>query len=143
MIIPKKLVELGEWFEPGYKPVLDFHGWRVAMLRHTDVLDVSGLKQVERHRNTNEVFILSEGEADLILFSGGDSPEEAYVIPMKRSLAYNIPDYVWHHVIMSQDAHVILFERTETSQETSDYADLSQAQLASIKEKLRFKAPKD
>ena len=140
MTIPSELLELGEWFQTGYKPVLDFHGWRVAMLRYIDDVDVDNFKQVERHRNTNEVFILSEGTADLILFSGGDSPEDGYVIPMKQSLAYNIPDYVWHHVIMSKDAHIILFERTETGPDTSDYAQLNQAQLSSIKEKLRFTA---
>ena len=141
MAIPENLLELGEWFGPGYKPVLDFHGWRVAMLRHNEFLSLAGLKRVERHRNTNEVFILNEGEADLIIFSGDDSPEEAYVVAMTRSLAYNIPDYVWHHVVMSEDAHIILFERTETGPDTSDYAQLSEAQLSSVKEKLRFKEP--
>ena len=139
MTVPEDLLELGEYFESGYKPVLDFHGWRVAMLRHNESLDLRGLKRVERHRNTNEVFILSEGEADLIIFSGGNAPEQGYVVPMTRSLAYNIPDYVWHHVVMSEDAHIILFERTETGPDTSDYAQLSDAQLASVKQDLRFK----
>lgn len=138
-MIPEDLLELGEWRGPGYKPVLDFHGWRVAMLRHNDAFGLRGLKQVERHRNTNEVFILSEGEADLIIFSGEDTPETGYVIPMKQSLAYNVPDYVWHHVVMSQDAHIILFERTETGVDTSDYAPLSEAQLDGLKRELRFK----
>lgn len=138
MTIPENLLETGQWFEPGYQPVLDFHGWRVAMLRHDTFLGASTLHQVERHRNTNEVFILTEGEADLILFSGADVPEEGYVVPMTRHVAYNIPDHGWHHVVMSENAHIILFERTETSRETSDYAELNEMQLEGLRAQLRF-----
>ena len=131
------LLEVGQYFELGYKPVLDFHGWRVAMLRYGDFVDAKHLHQVERHRNTNEVFILTAGETDLILCDAGDTPQNAYVLPMRHNVAYNIPAYGWHHVSMSQDAHIILFERTETSRETSDYAELSQEQVTTIKQQLR------
>jgi hypothetical protein len=137
MDIPNALLEIGKSFEQTYKPVLDFHGWRVAMLRYCDHVDAHKLHRVERHRNTNEVFILTTGEADLILCSGGDAPEDVYVLPMEHHVAYNIPDYGWHHVIMSKDAHIVLFERTETSLETSDYAELNKMQLKTIKENLR------
>ena len=137
MEIPEGLLELGQYFDDGYKPVLDFHGWRVAMLRYADMVDAQHLHQVERHRNTNEVFILTTGEADLILCESGDTPGEAYVLPMKHNVAYNIPDYGWHHVLMSKDAHIILFERTETSSETSDYAKLTAKQLETIKANMR------
>jgi hypothetical protein len=142
MAIPKGLLEIGQYFDDGYKPVLDFHGWRVAMLRYGEFVNAKHLHQVERHRNTNEVFILTAGEADLILCGPGDVPGDAYVLPMKHNVAYNIPDYGWHHVIMSKDAHIILFERTETSVETSDYARLNTSQLQNIHANLRpmFKA---
>lgn len=137
MIVPEGLLEQGQYFDDGYKPVLDFHGWRVAMLRYADMVDANHLHQVERHRNTNEVFILTAGEADLILCDPGDVPQNAYVLPMKHNVAYNIPEYGWHHVIMSKDAHIILFERTETSAATSDYAKLREGQLETIHAKLR------
>jgi hypothetical protein len=137
MNVPEGLLELGQYFDDGYEPVLDFHGWRVAMLRYAEMVDANYLHQVERHRNTNEVFILTAGEADLILCDPGDVPQNAYVLPMKHNVAYNIPGYGWHHVIMSRDAHIILFERTETSAETSDYAALNASQLRIIHNSLR------
>jgi hypothetical protein len=131
------LLEVGQYFLDGYKPVLDFEGWRVAMLRYGEFVDAKTLHQVERHRETNEVFILTAGEADLILCSGGTIPDKVYVLPMQQNVAYNIPAYGWHHVIMRQDAHIILFERTNTSRENSDYALLSPEQLDAIKKHLR------
>ena len=55
--IPGALLEVGMSFEQKYKPVLDFHGWRVAMLRHFDATAPETFYRVERHRETNEVFI--------------------------------------------------------------------------------------
>lgn len=132
-MIPSNLVEIGESFEQKYQPVLDFEGWKVAMLRHHHEADPANLKEVERHTNTNEVFILTTGQADLIVCSGDDSAEDIHVIPMRLNVAYNIPTLVWHHALMSEGAHIILFERSETGPETTDYTSLTACQCAEIK----------
>jgi hypothetical protein len=131
--VPTNLVEIGASFEQRYKPVLDFAGWRVAMLRHCDHVEANKFYRVERHRETNEVFILTVGCADLIVFDGGDTPTTSFVFPMELNVAYNIGQSVWHHVVMTADAHVILFERTNTSLENSDYAELSPEKVEEIK----------
>ena len=122
--LPQHLVQIGKSFEQTYKPVLDFHGWKVAMLRYFDVVAPETFYRVERHWNTNEVFILTAGEADLIIFDGDEAPTEGYAFPMELNVAYDIQQSVWHHVVMSPDAHIILFERSETGLDTSDYAEL-------------------
>jgi len=63
--------------------VLDFHGWKVAILRHFDVVTPETFYRVERHWNTNEVFILTAGQADLIIFKGYETPTEFRVFPME------------------------------------------------------------
>lgn len=129
---PQHLVDVGSSFEQTYKPVLDFQGWKVAMLRHFEVVAPEAFHRVERHWNTNEVFILTAGQADLILLDGLAQPEQPYVIPMRLNVAYNVRQSVWHHVLMSRDAHIILFERSETGPETTDYAELGRARLDEI-----------
>ena len=134
--IPEHLLLVGESFAQTYQPVLDFHGWRVAMLRHFDVVAPETFHRVERHRETNEVFILTAGAADLIICDGDGQPGEPwYVIPMRLNVAYNIQQSVWHHVAMSLDAHIILFERTDTTVENSDYAELPTDVVAAMKSK--------
>lgn len=135
--VPSKLVEEASYFDEGYKPILDFHGWRVAVLRDIEDVRPEAVTRVERHRETNEVFILTEGQADLIIVDGGDQLSDTiYVFPMELNVAYNIQDGVWHHCVLSEDAHIILFERTNTSAENSDYAALSPAQIARIQAQL-------
>lgn len=87
--VPKHLMEIGESFEQKYQPVLDFYGWRVAMLRYMADTDIDNLKRVERHNETNEVFILTMGEADMIVCDNGEKPGRIFVFPMRRNVAYN------------------------------------------------------
>lgn len=119
--VPEHLMQIGESFLPQYQPVLDFEGWRVAMLRCFDPTRPGHFQKVERHNETNEVFILTDGEADLIVCDNGPIPGNAFVFPMKKNVAYNIGQSVWHHVVMSEDAHIILFEKSSVSTENSDY----------------------
>ena len=129
------LVQVGASFAQTYAPVLEFEGWRVAMLRYNEAVAPTNLTRVERHRNTNEVFILTAGAADLIILdrSGEDDdqgvPIRCFVEHMRPSVAYNVGQSVWHHVVMTPDAHIVLIEKADTSLATSNYWDLP-AELA-------------
>jgi ureidoglycolate hydrolase len=131
--IPKHLMIVGESFEQTYKPVLEFDGWKVAMLRYFNAVERNNFYRVERHWNTNEIFILTDGEANLIVCDGEDNPKEIYVFPMKQNVAYDIQKSVWHHVVMSKDAHIILIERSETGLDTTDYFVLPLERISSLK----------
>jgi len=133
---PSRLVEVGRSFEQTYRPVLTVGEWKVAMLRHFDIVDSAALRRVERHWNTDEVFVLTTGQADLIVLEGAEKPTTPWVFPMETNVAYNIRRSVWHHVVTSRDAHIVLFERAETSHETTDYAELDEAAVASIRASL-------
>jgi ureidoglycolate hydrolase len=134
--LPQDLVETGESFDQKFTPVLSFDGWRVAMLRHSQATDLKFFHQVERHNLTNEVFILTNGNADLIVCRNGDIPDQTYIISMKLNVAYNILASVWHHVILSKDAHIIIFERSDTSKENSNYFELDVTSCEVIKKHL-------
>ena len=137
--IPQHLVVEGKSFEQTYKPVLDFHGWKVAMLRHNDASKPDTFYRVERHWNTNEVFILTAGKTDLIIFDGDpadDGPsDQFYVIPMELNVAYDVQQSVWHHCVMSPDAHIIIFERSETSVDTTNYHEITPELARAVSEK--------
>jgi ureidoglycolate hydrolase len=136
--IPNHLVEIGESFEQKFKPVLSFDGWRIAMLRHSHATDMNFFHQVERHNLTNEVFIMTCGKAQLIVCENGDSPGEIYIFPMKTNVAYNIPQSVWHHAILSEDAHIIIFEKADTARENSNYHELDDVQVEFVKNSKLF-----
>ena len=78
----------------------------------------------------------------LIILDGLDGPDASqpvfYVEPMRPHVAYNVGQSVWHHVVMSPDAHIVLFERAETGLATTDYQELDPALIAEIKRSFRL-----
>ncbi len=130
--VPNHLLRVGSSFEQTYKPVLEFDGWIVAMLRHFEDVSKANFHQVERHQTSNEVFILTAGCAHLIIFDGDNQPTEGYIVQMELNVAYDISRLVWHWVIMSPDAHIILIERSDTTDDTTDYAELTAVQTAEL-----------
>jgi hypothetical protein len=137
--LPPHLAERGASFARSYQPVLDFAGWKVAMLRHFEVVAPETFYRVERHWNTNEVFILTAGQAFLIILEGEQAPTApGFVTAMETNVAYNVRQSVWHHVVMSPDAHIVLFERSETGPQTTDYAPLAPDLVDAIKAQFQF-----
>ena len=136
--VPKNLIEIGEYFGVGFQPVLDFEGWRVAMKRYAENTHPSKFHSVDRHNETNEVFILTKGQAELLLMEGGDRPTTFHLIPMELNVAYSVQQSAWHHVFMSEDAHIIVFERSNTSRENSDHFELDGETIAAIRAQVRI-----
>lgn len=136
--VPKKLVEIGEYFGVGFQPVLDFEEWRVAMKRYGENTHPSKFHSVDRHNETNEVFILTEGQAEMLLMDGEKTPTQFHLFPMELNVAYSIQKSAWHHVFMSEDAHIIVFERSNTSRENSDAYELDAETIAAIRARVRI-----
>lgn len=99
----------------GYQPVHDFESWRVAYLNYQEGYTPEGMRFVERHNETDEIFILLNGEATLLI------GEERAPVPMERYKTYNIRKGVWHNILVSKDVKVLIVENRETSEANSDY----------------------
>lgn len=136
--VPKNLLEVGEYFGVGFQPVLNFDGWRVAMKRYGEGTSPAKFHSVDRHNETNEVFILTEGKAEMLLMDGDDVPTEIHLFPMKLNVAYSIQQSAWHHVFMSEDAHILVFERSNTSRENSDLYELDAETIAKVRAHVRL-----
>jgi ureidoglycolate hydrolase len=135
MIVSSDLVETGSCFEQQFMPVIVTGEWRVAVLRQCDKVYPHCIQEVERHNKTDEVFILTMGKADLIIVDEKDGRKIPCVIPMVLNVAYNVKQSVWHHAVLSADAHIFLFERADTSTENSDYMTLD----AGVQDQIRGK----
>ena len=111
-------VEILYTMEEGYRPQVQFEAWRVAILRYADRFDRNSLTRLERHHLTDEVFVLLEGEATLII---GDNCKECF---MEMNKIYNVKKDVWHHIIVSRDARVLIVENDNTGLDNTEYLPL-------------------
>lgn len=130
----KKLIEIHEYTGAGYRPLVDYGAWRVAILNYLDEIHPANNNQMERHNETDEVFVLLRGRA--ILFAGEGEHKVEVIHPqiMEAGKVYNVKRSVWHTIIMSPDASVLITENRDTSQANSDYAPLTEAQRRFLQE---------
>ncbi|MFZ3151623.1 MAG: hypothetical protein WA116_08075 [Anaerolineaceae bacterium] len=120
----EELLEISTYTGEGYQPLIDFNCWRVAFLRYLDDLEPAKINLVEKHLETDEVFVLLAGQG--VLFLGAGDEEVIELIPeiMQPCQLYNVKKNVWHTILLSRDATVLLVENRDTSVENSDYCDL-------------------
>lgn len=120
----KRSVESGEWFVgiKNYKPGND------AVL----------FSMMEKHLETDEVFVLLAGGCTLIIdVSPAGTCENLSCVPMELSKVYCIPKGVWHTTITSKDAKLILVENRNTSMDNSEMLELNAGKLAELRLKLK------
>jgi ureidoglycolate hydrolase len=125
----EKLLEIREFSGPGYRPLIDFGEWRVAVLNYLEEIHPERIDFMERHINTDEVFVMIKGQGTLLIGEGDDRKIER-IIPQKiePGKIYNVKRGVWHSVLLSQDGSVLIVENRDTCRENSSYYNLSKEQ---------------
>jgi ureidoglycolate hydrolase len=139
--VDERLVEVREYHGAGYQPLVDYGEWRVAILNYLDGIHPERLDSVERHADTDEVFVLLQGQG--VLFVGEGEPQVETLIPlvMQTGKIYNIKKNVWHTIVLSRDASVLIVENRDTGQHNSAYSPLQPAHRALILETARREQP--
>lgn len=80
---------------------------------------------MERHLETDEVFVLTRGEGTIIIGGNGAEPGNLAAQGMEIGKIYNVRKRVWHSVSLSPDAAVVIVENRDTVRENSEYAEIS------------------
>ena len=90
------VLEIREHAGKGYRALVDFGGWRVAILRFQDGSLPEPLTTMERHLETDEVFVLTKGKGILIM--GGNRPDVSGLDLqiMEIGKIYNIKKSYWN-----------------------------------------------
>lgn len=130
-----KAIEIKHFTGEGYQPLMVYGEWRVAALRYEDSAQPDQILAMERHTGTDEVFVLTQGKAVLIIGGTADEPGDLQAFPMQASQIYNVKKNAWHTTLLSRDAHIIIVENDNTSKENSESSiltDLHRQQLTAI-----------
>lgn len=99
----------------GYDATFTFDSWIVAFINYSERFDPKGLTYLERHNESDEVFILTEGSATMLIGEVGERVE------MEKNKIYAVRKGQWHGIVVSKDAKVIVVENSNTTRENSDY----------------------
>ncbi len=98
-----------------FRAVFTADKWKIGLLKYSDRF--SSFKVLERHLNTDEVFVLLEGSAMLYIKNEDGIIEKT---DMEKCVVYNVPKNEWHHIVVSLDATVMVVENSDTSKENTE-----------------------
>lgn len=113
------MIDITEFNAEDFKVVTQYDGWKIGLLRYSDRF--SCFKVLERHTETDEVFVLLKGRA-VVYLRDDDGNVQKY--KMKKCKVYNIHKNVWHHITVSRNATVLVVENSNTSKENTEKTDV-------------------
>jgi hypothetical protein len=137
MSIPERLLEVREYKEEGYSPVVDYCSWRVAVLNYSEYLLPGNLKKMQRHNETDEVFILLRGRCLLFIGDGDQEVMDIFAVNLEPLKVYNVKKSTWHTHTLDQDAMVLVVENRDTTYDNSPFCSLNDRQQQQIIELTR------
>ena len=106
----RQMIEIFTHEDCGFKVIKEYGEWKIGMLRYSERF--SRLGELERHLLTDEAFVLLSGEATL--YTDTESAK------MESGRVYNVPASVWHHIVVSEDASILVIENRSTSKENTE-----------------------
>lgn len=108
-------MEIFKFNGEGYRSLIEYNGWRVAIINSSEKLLEENICKIERHLETDEVFILLMGEA--ILYIGKDMKKTI----MEQGKFYNVKCNEWHCISMKKNSKVAVVENSNTGEKNSEY----------------------
>ncbi len=105
-----KFLEIEELSGSGYRPIVRGDNWQIAVINWEG--SRTEIESLEKHKSTDEVFLLIEGTVYLVIFRNNGSKFD--VLLMNKNSVYNILKNSWHAVILEGKCRVVIVEKTDT-----------------------------
>jgi ureidoglycolate hydrolase len=128
-IQPLQRVDAFAWEGEGFQPCVSHRDWLVALMNWEPRFDPTNVGQIERHNQTDEVFVLTHGQSVLFVVT----EEAIQAVDMEPGVIYNVTRGTWHSVIGTHATSWLIVESNDTSRENSDYRHLSKSEIDNLR----------
>ena len=129
----QELIAVSSYEGEGYVPMIDFESWRVAILNYCEELEVQNLKTMQKHDESDEVFVLLSGNCTLFTGGNGEQIGEIHMISMVPKKLYNVKKGVFHTHTLDIAGSVLIVENQNTCDENSPTRDMKEEQIEVLK----------
>ena len=118
----------------GLTRVFENEKWMVGIKNWKPMNDIANINNLERHNETDELFILLNGQCTLLYANETADGLDIQAVRMEPLKVYNIPRTLWHNTVTQRDTKLALIEDSSTGSANSDVLDLTEAQIARVRE---------
>lgn len=112
--------------------MIDFQSWRVAELRYIDELEPDKIDNMQKHNETDEVFVVLEGDFTLYLGGQGDTIEEIEAIKLEPLKLYNVKKGTFHTHTPDKNCTCLIIENKDTTDDNSPKIKITKEQSEKI-----------
>ena len=116
----------------GLTRVFENEKWMVGIKNWKPMNDIANINNLERHNETDELFILLNGQCTLLYANETADGLDIQAVRMEPLKVYNIPRTLWHNTVTQKDTKLALIEDSSTGSANSDVLDLTEAQIERV-----------
>ena len=117
----------------GLTRVFENEKWMVGIKNWKPMNDISNINNLERHNETDELFILLQGRCTLLFANETADGLDIQAVEMEPLKVYNIPRTLWHNTVTRHDTKLALIEDSSTGSANSDVRPLTKAEIAEVR----------
>lgn len=139
----EKDIEIIDFPKEDYMPLKDYDGWRVAVLKHCENTNLEKISWMQKHMETDEVFVLLQGNCTLILAENGDKPGVYKTIEMEPHRLYNIKKGFWHNHVLDEKGEVLIVENRDTTDDNSPTYRMNQEEITEFQKAFKSLTAKE
>lgn len=121
-------IEQFRFDEIGYKKLMHYKSWRIAMLNYIDELEPENIHYMDAHLETDEIFVLLEGKAILFELNG----EIVTGVKLEKNTIYNVKVGLYHTHVLSKDCKLLIVEEESTNDSNTTRHHLTDKQKQAI-----------
>lgn len=118
-------LEIHKWDGEGFKPLVVYGEWLVALMNWEQRFDLGAVGKIERHNETDEVFVLIEGTSILYVIED----EKVRSVDMEPGAIYNVAAGTWHNVVGTKETKWLIVENNNTSYNNTEFRQLNAKEL--------------
>ena len=102
----------------GFEPVFHTPNFKCAFITQSPQYAYGKVKEMKRHNDSDEIFVLLSGSAVLLTREEGST--EYTITPLEYQTAYNVQQGTWHYLAVSDDALVFVAESGTMKKENTE-----------------------
>lgn len=125
-------IEITDFPTTDYEPLVDYDGWRVAVLAYCENTTLPKIQSMQKHELTDEVFVLIRGNCTLLTAGNGGKPAYINVQKLEKYKVYNVKKGFWHNHILDEEGIVLIVENKDTNDGNSPISELTEQQLKEL-----------
>lgn len=121
MVITKRTTQ------EGFEPIFQNPNFKCAFITPSPQYAFGKVKEMKRHNDSDEVFVLLSGSA--VLLTREEDGTEYTKTPLEYQTAYNVKQSTWHYLAVSEDALVFVAESGSMKRENTETTNMETENL--------------